>query len=101
MQSAVEADLEPLQLIFAIHRRMDPAIDTTEIAKEIGAASPKNSTTGAEGKARRPLSHHAPHSQRTHQSAAAVAGAIDRPPAHARLAGGPSPARTQERAARE
>jgi predicted unusual protein kinase regulating ubiquinone biosynthesis (AarF/ABC1/UbiB family) len=37
MQSAVEADLGQLQLIFAIHRRMDPAIDTTEIAKEIGA----------------------------------------------------------------
>src|ERR1043166_5971026 len=38
MQSAVEADLRQLGLIFAIHRRMDPAIDTTEIAKEIGAA---------------------------------------------------------------
>ena len=37
MQSAVEADLQQLDLIFAIHRRMDPAIDTTEIAKEIGA----------------------------------------------------------------
>ena len=37
MQSAVEADLKQLNLIFAIHRRMDPAIDTTEIAKEIGA----------------------------------------------------------------
>jgi predicted unusual protein kinase regulating ubiquinone biosynthesis (AarF/ABC1/UbiB family) len=37
MQSAVEADLRQLGLIFAIHRRMDPAIDTTEIAKEIGA----------------------------------------------------------------
>jgi len=37
MQSAVEADLRQLNLIFAIHRRMDPAIDTTEIAKEIGA----------------------------------------------------------------
>jgi predicted unusual protein kinase regulating ubiquinone biosynthesis (AarF/ABC1/UbiB family) len=37
MQSAVEADLRQLQLIFAIHRRMDPVIDTTEIAKEIGA----------------------------------------------------------------
>src|SRR6202040_793653 len=35
-QSAVEADLQQLQWIFAIHRRMDPAIDTTEIAKEIG-----------------------------------------------------------------
>jgi predicted unusual protein kinase regulating ubiquinone biosynthesis (AarF/ABC1/UbiB family) len=37
MQSAVEADLRQLQLIFAIHRRMDQVIDTTEIAKEIGA----------------------------------------------------------------
>jgi predicted unusual protein kinase regulating ubiquinone biosynthesis (AarF/ABC1/UbiB family) len=35
MQSAVEADLQQLQWIFAIHRRMDPAIDTTEIATEI------------------------------------------------------------------
>src|SRR5207248_4189453 len=37
MQSAVEADLRQLDWIFAIHRRMDPAIDTTEIAEEIGA----------------------------------------------------------------
>jgi len=37
MQSAVEADLRQLSWIFAIHRRMDPAIDTTEIYKEIGA----------------------------------------------------------------
>lgn len=37
MQSAVEADLQQLEWVFAIHRRMDPAIDTTEIAQEIGA----------------------------------------------------------------
>jgi predicted unusual protein kinase regulating ubiquinone biosynthesis (AarF/ABC1/UbiB family) len=37
MQSAVEADLKQLQLLFAIRRRFDTAIDTTEIAKEIGA----------------------------------------------------------------
>jgi len=36
MQSAVEADLHQLEIIFAIRRRMDPAIDTREIAKEIG-----------------------------------------------------------------
>src|SRR5215217_2793568 len=36
MQSAVEADLSQLEMIFAVHRRMDPAIDTREIAKEIG-----------------------------------------------------------------
>jgi len=37
MQSAVEADLKQLDWLFAIHRRMDPVIDTTEIAKEIAA----------------------------------------------------------------
>ena len=37
MKSAVEADLAQLEVLFAIHRRMDPAIDTREVAKEIGA----------------------------------------------------------------
>lgn len=37
MQSAVEADLSQLKLIFAIYKRMNPAIDPSEIAKEIGA----------------------------------------------------------------
>ena len=37
MQSAVEADLQQLQWLLAIRRRLDAAIDTTEIAKEIGA----------------------------------------------------------------
>jgi len=37
MQSAVEADLSQLKVVFAIHRRMSPAIDTSEIAEEIGA----------------------------------------------------------------
>ena len=36
MDSAVEADLQQLGLIFTIHKRMGPAIDTTEIRKEIG-----------------------------------------------------------------
>lgn len=36
MQSAVEADLQQLEWVFAVHRRMDPAIDTREISKEIG-----------------------------------------------------------------
>ena len=35
MASAVEADLRQLRAIFAIHRRMDPAIDTSEIIEEI------------------------------------------------------------------
>jgi len=37
MQSAVEADLQQLQLLFSIRKRFDPAIDTSEIAVEIGA----------------------------------------------------------------
>ncbi|MFE1601353.1 ABC1 kinase family protein [Methylobacterium sp. ID0610] len=36
MQSAVEADLKQLELAFALHRRLRIAIDTREIAKEIG-----------------------------------------------------------------
>ena len=36
MKSAVEADLSQLSLLFALHRRMDTAIDTREIAQEIG-----------------------------------------------------------------
>ncbi|MPZ56590.1 MAG: AarF/ABC1/UbiB kinase family protein [Rhizobiales bacterium] len=37
MQSAVEADLQQLEWLFAIRRRFDSAIDTSEIAEEIGA----------------------------------------------------------------
>lgn len=37
MESAVEADLNQLGIVFSIHRRMRPAIDTSEIAAEIGA----------------------------------------------------------------
>ena len=37
MQSAVEADLTQLRLIFALHARMDPGVDTAEIFQEIGA----------------------------------------------------------------
>jgi predicted unusual protein kinase regulating ubiquinone biosynthesis (AarF/ABC1/UbiB family) len=37
MQSAVEADLNQLQLLMSIRKRLDPAIDATEIAVEIGA----------------------------------------------------------------
>ena len=37
MQSAVEADLNQLKLVFALHARMDRAIDTAGIAQEISA----------------------------------------------------------------
>jgi predicted unusual protein kinase regulating ubiquinone biosynthesis (AarF/ABC1/UbiB family) len=37
MQSAVEADLNQLQLLLSLRKRLDPAIDTSEIAIEIAA----------------------------------------------------------------
>ena len=37
MQSAVEADLQQLRLVFALHARMDRAIDTAGIMQEISA----------------------------------------------------------------
>jgi predicted unusual protein kinase regulating ubiquinone biosynthesis (AarF/ABC1/UbiB family) len=37
MESAVEADLKQFSLVLSLHRRMRPAIDTREIAEEIGA----------------------------------------------------------------
>lgn len=37
MASAVEADLSQLKLLFSIYRRMDRAIDPSEIADEVGA----------------------------------------------------------------
>jgi predicted unusual protein kinase regulating ubiquinone biosynthesis (AarF/ABC1/UbiB family) len=37
MQSAVEADVSQLKFLFAIRKRFEPALDTSEIAKEIAA----------------------------------------------------------------
>ena len=37
MQSAVEADVTQLKVVFAIHARMDPAIETGEMLQEISA----------------------------------------------------------------
>ncbi|MHA1517571.1 MAG: ABC1 kinase family protein [Alphaproteobacteria bacterium] len=37
MQSAVEADLAQLGILFSLHRRMRPAIETSEMFKEISA----------------------------------------------------------------
>ncbi len=37
MQSAVEADLKQLNMLFSIHRRMRPAIETSEMRQEIAA----------------------------------------------------------------
>ncbi len=37
MKSAVEADLSQLEILFALHRRFSPVIDTSEVTEEIGA----------------------------------------------------------------
>lgn len=37
MQSAVEADVNQLKIIFAVHKRMEPAVETSEILQEISA----------------------------------------------------------------
>jgi predicted unusual protein kinase regulating ubiquinone biosynthesis (AarF/ABC1/UbiB family) len=37
MQSAVEADLTQLKVVFALHARMNPAVETGDILKEIAA----------------------------------------------------------------
>jgi predicted unusual protein kinase regulating ubiquinone biosynthesis (AarF/ABC1/UbiB family) len=37
MQSAVEADLNQLKVVFALHARMNPAVETAEILKEVSA----------------------------------------------------------------
>ncbi|MEW5964738.1 MAG: AarF/ABC1/UbiB kinase family protein [Pseudomonadota bacterium] len=37
MQSAVEADLNQLRILFQIHARMDPGVDTREILQEVSA----------------------------------------------------------------
>jgi predicted unusual protein kinase regulating ubiquinone biosynthesis (AarF/ABC1/UbiB family) len=36
MKSVVEADLRQLDVVFALHRRLNPVIDTREMTKEIG-----------------------------------------------------------------
>ncbi len=36
MKSAVEADLNQLEVLFALHRRLNPVIDTSEMTLEIG-----------------------------------------------------------------
>jgi predicted unusual protein kinase regulating ubiquinone biosynthesis (AarF/ABC1/UbiB family) len=50
MDSAVEADLQQLNLLFSIHRRFDRAIDTQEIAKEIAARLREELDYGREAK---------------------------------------------------
>jgi predicted unusual protein kinase regulating ubiquinone biosynthesis (AarF/ABC1/UbiB family) len=37
MQSAVEADLNQLKVVFALHARMNPAVETADILKEVSA----------------------------------------------------------------
>ena len=63
-------------MLFAIHRRMDPVIDTTEIAKEIAARVREELDYGSRGQARRALS--AMLAGSPIRVPARVAGAVDR-----------------------
>ena len=99
MQSAVEADLQQLGWLLAIRQRLTSAIDTSEVAKEIGAR------VREELDYRREAKHVALYREmlkdidivRVPQR---VAGAFDRAAAHARLARRHQDARAQERSAR-
>jgi predicted unusual protein kinase regulating ubiquinone biosynthesis (AarF/ABC1/UbiB family) len=50
MASAVEADLQQLDMIFALHRRFQPAIDTREMTKEIAERIREELDYGREAK---------------------------------------------------
>ncbi len=50
MASAVEADLQQLDVIFALHRRLRPAIDTREMTKEIAERIREELDYGREAK---------------------------------------------------
>jgi len=50
MASAIEADLQQLQVIFALHRRLRPAIDTSEITQEIAERVREELDYGREAK---------------------------------------------------
>ena len=99
MQSAVEADLRQLKLLFAIRKRFDPAIDTTEIAMEIAARLREELDYIREAK------HVALYRAMLKGNDAIrvpqrVAGAFHRPAADHGLDGRPQAARAQERYAR-
>ena len=87
MQSAVEADLKQLEWLFAIHRRMDPAIDTTEMAERDRRPHSRRARLRARGEARRALPDDA-RGDAGGAGAARLAGALDPPPPHPRLARG-------------
>ncbi len=55
MQSAVEADLAQLQVLFAIHRRMDPIIDTSRDLQGDRRARARGARLPSRGQARRAL----------------------------------------------
>lgn len=50
MTSAVEADLGQLDMIFSLHRRLNPVIDTSEMTKEIGERVREELDYGREAK---------------------------------------------------
>ena len=99
MQSAVEADLNQLQLLMSIRKRFDPAIDTSEIAVEIAARLREELDYHREAR------HVALYANMLKGEDAIrvpqrLAGTVDRPPADAGLDEWPQAARAQGRPAR-
>ena len=98
MQSAVEADLNQLKVVFALHARMNPAVDTGEILKEVSARLREELDYELEaaphGALRADLQGRAPHPR-----AGGAGRAVDQAPADHDLARRPQAARLQGGAA--
>ena len=89
-----------LGLLFAIRRRFDPAIDTTEIDQGDRRAHARGARLPPRGQARRALPRHARRTTTSIRVPQVVAGAVDRAAADARLARRQPHARAQGRRAR-
>ena len=87
MASAVEADLAQLKVVFAVYRRMDRAIDPSEIAEEDRRAPARRTRLPPRGRAHRPLPRHAGRHP-ANPRARSLPRALDRTPADDELAEG-------------
>ena len=99
MQSAVEADLNQLKVVFALHARMNPAVETGEILKEIVGAAARGARLRPRGAPHGALRRHL-RGRAAHPRAGDRAGAVDQAAADHDLARGPAAARLQGGAAR-
>ena len=99
MQSAVEADLNQLKVVFALHARMNPAVETGEILKEIVGAAARGARLRAGGAPHRALRRRSSRTSRSIRVPRGAARAVDQAAADHDLARGPAAARLQGGAA--